>query len=102
MPIKSLWQFVKKDLAKYRYYQKYKTFWANVFRCLNNFEEISVLNEVYGRYDLVLKIDCEDSKTMEEFMQNNINTMDDIQQAETLVVAETEDGYDEDVAEESD
>jgi len=68
---------------------------------LNNFEEISVLNEVYGRYDLVLKIDCEDSKTMEEFMQNNINTIDDIQQAETLVVAETED-YDDESTEETD
>ncbi|MBT5023388.1 Lrp/AsnC ligand binding domain-containing protein [Candidatus Woesearchaeota archaeon] len=63
---------------------------------LNNFEEVSLLNETHGRYDLVIRIDCEDANSFEEFMQNNINTIEDIQKAETLIVANTSSGFEDD------
>ncbi len=56
---------------------------------LTKFEEISLIDEVYGRYDLVIRVDVEDTRSMEEFLQNNINTIEDIQKAENLVVADT-------------
>ena len=56
---------------------------------LAKFEEISLIDEVYGRYDLVIRVDVEDTRSMEEFLQNNINTIEDIQKAENLVVADT-------------
>ena len=62
---------------------------------LNKFEEISLLNETYGHYDMVLRIDCEDSNILEIFIQNNINTIEDIKHAETLVVAESDKGFSE-------
>lgn len=68
---------------------------------LSKFEEISVLNEVYGSYDLVVRIDSEDSKTMEKFMASSINSISEVQSAETLVVADTDDDYDEERSEES-
>ena len=52
------------------------------------FEEVSLIDEVYGRYDLVMRVDQADPKSMEEFLQNHINTIDDIQRAETLVVSD--------------
>ena len=39
--IERLWRFVKKHLVKNRYFQKYKTFRANVFRLLNNLDQYS-------------------------------------------------------------
>lgn len=37
-PIERLWRFVKGELVKNRYYEKYKTFRATVFRLLNNLD----------------------------------------------------------------
>ena len=57
---------------------------------LNKFEEISLIDEVYGRYDIILRIDVEDNRELEEFLQNNIQTIEDIQKSETLIVAHAE------------
>lgn len=56
---------------------------------LKNFEEISIIDELHGRYDIIVRIDTEDQSSMEHFMQNNIHTIEDIQKAETLVVSST-------------
>ncbi|MBT7903531.1 Lrp/AsnC ligand binding domain-containing protein [Candidatus Woesearchaeota archaeon] len=66
---------------------------------MNNFEEVAILNETYGRYDLIVKIDCETSTSFEEFMQNNINTIEDIQKCETLIIADTANDFGEDIEE---
>jgi DNA-binding Lrp family transcriptional regulator len=58
---------------------------------LANFEEISLINEVYGRYDIIIRIDVEEPRNLEEFLQNNIQTIEDIQRAESLIVADTGD-----------
>lgn len=56
---------------------------------LTKFEEISLVDEVYGRYDLIVRIDVEDARALEEFLQNNIMTIEDIQKSENLIVADT-------------
>ena len=37
--IERLWRFVKGQLVRNRYYEKYKTFRANAFRLLNHLED---------------------------------------------------------------
>ncbi|MBU0461630.1 MAG: Lrp/AsnC ligand binding domain-containing protein [Nanoarchaeota archaeon] len=55
---------------------------------LSKFPQITLIDEVYGRYDLVIRVDAEEPRAMEEFLQNNINTIEDIQRAESLVVVD--------------
>lgn len=54
-PIERLWRFVKGKLVKNRYYEKYKTFRATVFRLLNNLnahiEELKTL--INDHFELV-------------------------------------------------
>lgn len=63
---------------------------------LTKFEEITTIDEVYGRYDLIIRIDVDTAKELEEFLQNNIQTIEDIQRAENLIVAHKEEITDED------
>ncbi|MFQ5474822.1 MAG: Lrp/AsnC ligand binding domain-containing protein, partial [Candidatus Nanoarchaeia archaeon] len=49
---------------------------------LAKFEEISVVDEVHGRFDLVVRVDVEDTRALEEFLQNHIMTLDEISKCE--------------------
>ena len=61
-----------------------------VAKTLLKFEEIEFVEEVYGHYDIIIKIIVEDAETLEEFIQNNIRTIEDIDKAETLIVAKSD------------
>lgn len=61
-----------------------------VAKQLLRFEEIEFVEEVYGHYDIIIKITVEDAITLEEFIQNYIRTIEDIDKADTLVVSKIE------------
>ncbi len=54
---------------------------------LMKFEDISVIEEVYGRWDIIIRVEADSSASFEEFVQNKIRTIEDIEKAETLVIA---------------
>ena len=69
---------------------------------LMKFSEIKSINEVYGQYDIIVKIEANNPKEMEDFLQNKIRTIDDIDKIETAVIAETGFSKDEEIDEEPD
>jgi len=50
--------------------------------------EIENIHELYGQYDLIVKIRAGDIKKLEEFIEKNIRVMPEIQRTETLVVSD--------------
>jgi DNA-binding Lrp family transcriptional regulator len=55
---------------------------------LAKFEEIIELDEVFGRYDLIAKIQTENSAAFKRFIQNKIRMQEGIKSIETVFVAE--------------
>jgi len=55
---------------------------------LLRFKEIEDIHELYGQYDIIIKISAPDLRKLEDFIQNNIRTMKDIEGTETLVVSD--------------
>ncbi|MBW2965497.1 Lrp/AsnC ligand binding domain-containing protein [Candidatus Woesearchaeota archaeon] len=55
---------------------------------LLKFKEIEDIHEVYGEYDIVIKLSAPDMRKLEDFIQNNIRTIKDIQGTQTLVVSD--------------
>ena len=65
-------------------YGKKKTV-ANQLLRLKQIEDI---HELYGQYDIIIKVNASDIKKLEDFIQNNIRTMKDIEGTQTLVVSD--------------
>lgn len=63
---------------------------------LLNYEEIKAIHEVFGRFDILVKIQGKTLEDVEHFIQNNIRTIENIDKAETLVVSNSDIGYDDD------
>ena len=55
---------------------------------LLEFKQIEDVHELYGEYDLIIKVSAPDIKKLEDFIQNNIRSMKDIQGTQTLVVSD--------------
>ena len=55
---------------------------------LLKFQEIEDIHEIYGEYDIIIKISAPDMKKLEAFIQNNIRTIKDIQGTQTLIVSD--------------
>ncbi|MBN1275187.1 Lrp/AsnC ligand binding domain-containing protein [Candidatus Woesearchaeota archaeon] len=59
---------------------------------LRKYEEIEELHEIYGRYDIILKVVCADRSEMKSFMQNKLHITEGIRATETLVVNDLQSG----------
>ncbi len=55
---------------------------------LLKFKQIEDIHELYGQYDIIAKISAPDMRQLEDFIQNNIRTIKDIQGTQTLVVSD--------------
>jgi DNA-binding Lrp family transcriptional regulator len=65
-------------------YGKKKSVANNLLR----FKQIEDVHELYGEYDIIIKVSAPDMKKIEDFIQNNIRTIKDIQGTQTLVVSD--------------
>ena len=57
---------------------------------LLQFEEIDELHEVYGRFDIIAKVICNDKHDLKLFVQNKLQIVDGVKYAETLIVSDLE------------
>ena len=57
-----------------------------VASALRKFEEVDELHEVYGRFDIVVKVICESKQEFKAFVQNKLQITEGIRSAETLIV----------------
>jgi DNA-binding Lrp family transcriptional regulator len=55
---------------------------------LLKFKEIDDVHELYGQYDIIIKVSAPDMRKLEDFIQNNIRTIKDIEGTQTLVVSD--------------
>ncbi|HLD04567.1 MAG TPA: Lrp/AsnC ligand binding domain-containing protein [Candidatus Nanoarchaeia archaeon] len=62
-----------------------------VSTALRKLEPIKELHEVYGRFDIVLKVEFEDLSKLKEFIQNKIQIVEGIAKTETLLVNDLDD-----------
>ncbi len=53
---------------------------------LNKCEEIEQIDEVYGRFDIIIKIVVENQDELKKFIQNKIFIVEGITDTETLLV----------------
>ncbi len=61
-----------------------------VSNALKKYEEIEDLHEVYGSYDIVAKIVCEDRAELKSFIQNKLQITEGIKHTETLLANDLE------------
>jgi len=57
-----------------------------VSAALKKHEEIEELHEIYGRYDIIVKVVCEDGVELKSFIQNKLQITEGIKATETLIV----------------
>lgn len=55
---------------------------------LAKFRQIERVHELYGQFDILIKIKETTNRKLEDFIQKNIRSISDIQNTETLVVAD--------------
>ena len=56
-----------------------------VSKKLEKLGEVKEVEEVYGEYDIVIKVVVEDLKELREFLYNKIRVLDGIMRTETLI-----------------
>lgn len=59
-----------------------------VSKQLLEFNEIDNVHELFGQYDLILKIRHSSLKEIENFVEQNIRSIPEIERTETLVVSD--------------
>lgn len=57
---------------------------------LKKYDEITELHEVFGRFDIIAKVVCEDKAEMKAFVQNKLQIAEGIRDTETLIVNDLE------------
>lgn len=62
---------------------------------LVKFPQIKAVHEVFGRFDIIIKIVGKNIEEIEKFIQNKIRIMENIDSAESLVVSNANTGRDE-------
>ena len=55
---------------------------------LLKFPEIEDVHELYGQYDIIIKVSAPDMKRLEDFIQKNIRSIKEIEGTQTLVVSD--------------
>ena len=55
---------------------------------LMKFEEIREINEVFGRYDIIAKVETIGMKEFKKFVQNKIRVQEGIKSLETIFAAD--------------
>ena len=55
---------------------------------LMKFDQINEVHELYGQYDIIAKVEGKAMKEIEDFIQKNIRSDDDIEGTETLVASD--------------
>lgn len=60
----------------------------DVAKKLAKFDEIERVHELYGQYDVLIKIKTRTPKMLEDFIQKNIRSIKHIEETETLIVAD--------------
>lgn len=53
---------------------------------LKRYDEIEELHEVFGRFDIIIKVVCDDKAELKAFIQNKLQITEGIRATETLVV----------------
>ncbi len=61
-----------------------------VARRLEKIDEIIEVNELFGRYDIIIKIETYDMESLQQFMQNKIWITEGIAHTESLIVSNIE------------
>jgi DNA-binding Lrp family transcriptional regulator len=59
-----------------------------VANALKKYDEIDDLHEVYGRFDIIAKVVCNDRHELKAFIQNKLQITEGIRDAETLLVSD--------------
>jgi len=59
-----------------------------VHSALSKFEEIREIHEIYGRFDLIAKVETETQDELQHFIQNKFRITEHIRYAETLVAVD--------------
>ena len=62
---------------------------SQVAEKLMHFEEIQNIHELFGQYDLIIKILAENNKILSTFVNKNILSIPEIERTETLIVHAT-------------
>jgi DNA-binding Lrp family transcriptional regulator len=57
---------------------------------LKKYEEVDELHEVYGRFDIIVKIIAKDKAELKSFIQNKLQITEGIKSSETLIVNDLE------------
>jgi DNA-binding Lrp family transcriptional regulator len=57
----------------------------DVFEALNNMSEISEVHPLFGEYDILVKIDCEDIDTIGEVVIKKIRSLTGIVDSKTMI-----------------
>jgi len=55
---------------------------------LIKFKQVENVHELYGQYDIIAKIRASSLRELEDFIQQNIRAMKDIERTETLIVSD--------------
>ena len=55
---------------------------------LIDLEFVEDVRELYGQYDIIIKLRASDFKKLEDMIAENIRVIDDIERTETLVVSD--------------
>lgn len=55
---------------------------------LRKYEEVDEIHEVFGRYDIIAKIICENRSELQSFIQNKLQITEGVATSETLIVSD--------------
>lgn len=55
---------------------------------LSNYSEIREIHEVFGRYDIMARVETEDTATFRKFINNKIRIIEGIKSTEPLFVSD--------------
>lgn len=55
---------------------------------MSKFPEILEIHEVYGRYDIIAKVETEDQDKFKKFINNKVRVMENIKSTEPIFVSE--------------
>lgn len=55
---------------------------------LMNFEEVQNIHELFGQWDLIVKILTESNEKLSDFVHDNVMSIPEVQNTETLVVSD--------------
>lgn len=56
-----------------------------VSNTLKKYDEVDELHEVYGNYDIVTKVVCDDRSQLKSFIQNKLQITEGIRRTQTLI-----------------